>query len=164
MKCGSPMGVHIIENKPREFCPICNWIYYPQLKVTAGVLVEAESKILLIQRAKEPWRGLWYLPAGYVENDESPRDAAEREGFEETGFSLRIDCLRDIYYYDDDPRGNGILILYSASILGGEINENEEAMSIKFYKPSELEKLKLAGKAHKRAIADWLKISKEKSI
>lgn len=117
----------------REVCPVCQWIFYPQLKVTASVLVVREGKILLVQRAKEPWKGYWYLPAGYVENDETPRMAAEREAEEETGFSIISKDLIDTYFYDDDPRGNGLLILYSGTISSGEIRNNAEAMAIEFF-------------------------------
>ena len=154
--CGTPLLIEYFENREREVCPTCQWVYYPQLKVTAGVLVEKNQKILLVQREIEPWKGLWYLPAGYVENDEAPIDAAEREANEETGLCIKTKKLINVYFYEDDPRGNGLLVLYEGEIIGGEIDKNHEAQAVKFFSSDEIRKLYLAGGSHDRAIQDWL--------
>jgi hypothetical protein len=38
----------------------------------------ADGRLLLLQRSRDPWRGAWNLPAGYVEADEDPARAAGR--------------------------------------------------------------------------------------
>jgi len=87
--CGKMLQPILIEARMRQKCNDCGWIYYPQLKVTAGVMVEAEGRILLVQRGNDPWKNHWYLPAGYVEDDESPRHTAEREAFEKLVMKLK---------------------------------------------------------------------------
>jgi ADP-ribose pyrophosphatase YjhB (NUDIX family) len=144
-----------IEGREREVCQQCGWIKYDQLKVTAGVLVERDKKVLLVKRAIQPWRGYWYLPAGFVENDESPREAAEREGFEETNLKISTKELIDVYYYNDDPRGNGLLILYSGIIISGTVNLTPEVQEINFFSRDEIQFLELAGGSHNLAILDW---------
>jgi ADP-ribose pyrophosphatase YjhB (NUDIX family) len=57
--------------------------------------------MLLCRRAIEPRRGLWALPAGFVEDHESLEQAASRETLEETGVDI-------------DP---GLLLLYSVLSL-----------------------------------------------
>jgi ADP-ribose pyrophosphatase YjhB (NUDIX family) len=156
LNCGHRLETQIIENRERDVCPVCGRINYVQLKVTAGMLVVQASKLLLVQRAIEPWKGYWYLPAGYVENDETPIHAAEREAQEETGLEINAENLEDIYFYNDDPRGNGLLILYSGRVAGGKIKINSEAEEIRFFYPDEINSLKLAGGSHNIAIRDWL--------
>jgi 8-oxo-dGTP diphosphatase len=156
LKCGHLLEQKIIEKYERDICPVCGWIYYIQLKVTAGMRVVQDTKLLLVQRAIEPWKGYWYLPAGYVEYDESPIQAAEREAREETGLEIKTDNLEGVFFYDDDPRGNGLLILYSGRPIGGKIKINSEAEAICFFSPLEIKSLKLAGGSHNIAIHDWL--------
>lgn len=153
--CGAKLSQRSIESRDREVCQKCGWIKYDQLKVTAGVLVERDHKILLVKRAIEPWRGYWYLPAGFVEDNESPRDAAEREGFEETNLKISVTRLIDVYYYTDDPRGNGLLILYSGIITSGTKKITPEVQAINFFSQQEIQSLKLAGGSHNLAILEW---------
>lgn len=154
--CGSVLHKKMIESRERDECPICGWVYYPQLKVTAGVVVEKEGKILLVKRNMDPWKSCWYLPAGFVENDESPHDAAEREAHEETGLEIMAGKLIDVVFYNDDPRGNGIVILYEGIIKGGSIKKNSEALDIQFISKNKVKYLNLAGGSHNVFILKWL--------
>jgi len=156
ISCGSKLSLKRIEGREREICLNCGWIKYDQLKVTAGMLVEKNGKILLVRRAIQPWKGFWYLPAGFVESDEHPKKAAEREGFEETNLKIEAKELVNVYFYDDDPRGNGLLILYSGIILAGEIKPGPEALEINFFATDEINSMKLAGGSHNLAIQEWI--------
>lgn len=153
--CGAELELKWLEERAREVCPRCGWVHYPQLKVSAAALVESHGKLLLVQRAEEPWKGCWYLPAGYVETDESPMAAAEREAFEETGLRVAVTNLFNIYYFDDDPRGNGILIVYRCEIIGGTLAGNAEVMMCGYFSPEDLPE-PLTGAGHLHAVHDWL--------
>ena len=49
------------------------------------ILNKEASKILTLLRTKNPYQGLYNLPGGKIEADESPLESAYRELFEETG-------------------------------------------------------------------------------
>ncbi len=53
-------------------------------KIGALAVVLHQEHVLLVQRSKEPDRGLWGFPGGHVEWGETVLQAAERELFEET--------------------------------------------------------------------------------
>lgn len=55
-----------------------------------AVVHDRGGRLLLIQRGREPGRGLWSLPGGRVEPGESEHDAIEREMAEETGLRVRV--------------------------------------------------------------------------
>ncbi len=154
--CGSPMARRYLPHEEREraVCPRCGWVYYPQLKIAAGVLIEQNGRLLLARRAHEPCRGAWNLPAGFVEADEPPEAAAAREAQEETGLEVRIVGLLDARFYDDDPRGNGLLLLYRAEIIGGALHPTTEADALRFFAPHEIPTL-LAHGAHDQVIRAW---------
>ena len=55
------------------------------MKKYAGVLVRFDNKCLLCKRSTgQPMGGEWSIPAGHLEENESPRDGARREFYEET--------------------------------------------------------------------------------
>ncbi len=62
---------------------------YPRAALTVDCVVfgfdESELKVLLIQRALDPFKGKWALPGGFVRVDETLDAAARRELAEETG-------------------------------------------------------------------------------
>ena len=58
--------------------------------VVAGVVVEKDSKYLLVQEKKELVYGLWNLPAGKVDEGETVEEAAVREAKEEVGYKVRL--------------------------------------------------------------------------
>ncbi len=149
-----PLTIQILDHHERETCPQCGWIYYPHLKLGAGVLLEQQGRILLVQRKNEPWKGNWYLPAGYVEVNESPAQAAIREAREETGLEVQVDRLLDALFFTDDPRGNGLLILYRGKITGGSLRSSPETGKPQFFAPEEIPN-NLAGGCHDLAIRAW---------
>ena len=60
------------------------------------------SKVLFCIRAKEPYKGMFNLVGGKVEEGESNDDAAYRELFEETGISnndIELDHFMDLNYF-----------------------------------------------------------------
>jgi len=124
------------------------------LKVGAGTVVEKDGNLLLVRRDHDPWKGCWCLPAGYLEVDEKPRAGAERETFEETGLVVQTGRLLEVYFFADDPRGNGLLILYAAEILSGELRGSPEGREVAFFAPQDLPS-QLAGGQHDRAIQLW---------
>ena len=96
------------------------------------------------------------MPAGYVEVDELPALAAERETSEESGLSVKAERLMGAYFYDDDPRGNGVVILYKGRILDGKLSASSETLAARFFIPQELKGLPLAGMSAEASIQDWL--------
>jgi ADP-ribose pyrophosphatase YjhB (NUDIX family) len=152
--CGAALKVRTFEQKQRSFCPLCRQVHYAQLKVGAGALIERDGELLLIRRTHHPFRGCWNLPAGYAEADEAPLETVVREAYEETGLHVEPGDLVDVYYFDDDPRGNGVLIVYECRAVGGSLGATREGATPTFFGASDVPK-GLAGGGHDRAIRAW---------
>ena len=155
MQCGTQMQPGEIEGRLREQCPNCGWIYYQQLKVGSAVLIENnEGKLLLARRGHEPWKGYCNIPAGYVEVNETPEQAAIRETQEETGLEIAIEKLVGTYFFDDDPRGNGLLLVFSANIIGGKLTETLESTQFEYFNRADLPET-ICGAGHDKIVEAW---------
>jgi 8-oxo-dGTP diphosphatase len=97
-RCGSAVLYEEKFGKLRPVCPQCGWIHFVDPKVAAAVLLEQDGHVLLVRRVNEPFRGLWTLPAGFVNGGEDPAEAAARECLEETGLHVRVMRVFDIVY------------------------------------------------------------------
>ncbi len=95
--------------------------HYPRPAVTADVVVLTanvfERKVLLIQRAREPFMGMWALPGGFVDENEDVDDAAARELKEETGLEgINLEQIGAFGKPFRDPRGHTISIGFKAVV------------------------------------------------
>src|SRR5438874_6322421 len=94
---------------------------YPRAALTVDCVVfgfdEGELKVLLIERALEPFKGKWALPGGFVRVDETLDEAARRELEEEAG--LRNVFLEQLYTFGAvhrDPRERVVSVAYYALV------------------------------------------------
>jgi 8-oxo-dGTP diphosphatase len=145
-----------MDAQDRLACSNCGWIYYPQLKVGAGVLIEQEGRLLLIRRTTPPFKGTWNLPAGFAEPNESPIETARREALEEVGLTVEVGDLHGAFYFNDDPRGSGILLVYSGKSNNQEPSPSSEGVDPTFFSRDEIPS-ELSGGGHDQAIGLWMK-------
>jgi len=132
-RCGNSISHETRFGKVRPVCPQCGWIYFANPKVAAAVLVEQNDRVLLIRRANNPFRGLWTLPAGFVDAEEDPARAAERECLEETGLSVRVTGVMDVIAGLEHPRGANMIIFYRAELLSGQLTARDDADQAAFF-------------------------------
>jgi len=112
--------------------------------------------VLLARRKFEPWKGLWYIPSGFVEYGDDVEDTARREVLEETRLMVELGPLFGAYSYFDDPRQHGIIILYRATIVGGTLEAGDDASEVAFFAASALPPVEQTAFAtHRRALREW---------
>jgi 8-oxo-dGTP diphosphatase len=153
--CGSPYPASLLpDEEGARKCPACGSAHYIQLKVGAATIVEQDGRILLLKRTDDPFKGAWGLPAGYVRWNEPPETAAVRETEEECGLVVKIDALMGVYFFDDDPRGNGILVAYRCHPVSGSPRPTPEASDVGYFSPDSLPN-PLVGSGQDQAIVAW---------
>ncbi len=119
-----------------------------------GVLIK-NKKVLLIKRKKEPFKGKWALPGGFVEYGERVEDAIIREFEEEVGMKAKIKKLIGVYSDPDrDPRGHVISIVFWLE-AEGEPKAGDDAMEAKFFNLNDLPPLAFD---HKKILCDIKKM------
>jgi 8-oxo-dGTP diphosphatase len=113
--------------------------------VVFGLDLEVEDlKILLIQRRGEPFAGMWALPGGFVDMDETLEASAKRELQEETGIARLY--LEQLYTFGDpgrDPRDRVITVAYYALVKLSDhtIKADSDAKDVAWFAVSDLPKL-----------------------
>jgi 8-oxo-dGTP diphosphatase len=117
----------------RPVCPACGWINFSDPKVAVEILVEQDNQVLLVRRLNEPGLGLWSLPGGYMDADEDPAQAAERECREETGLEVQATRLLDVFSDREYPNSADLVIAYAARIMGGSLRAGDDAGEAAFF-------------------------------
>ncbi|MBI2578803.1 MAG: NUDIX domain-containing protein [Candidatus Aenigmarchaeota archaeon] len=133
MKCGG----RVKKSKGKFVCVECGYVMYKNPKpTTAGVIMKG-NKIMLVRRNKEPYKGWWDLPGGFLDEKETPERCMIREAKEETGLVVKpvkfLGFKNDEY---DDQRVLGCFFL--CKILGGKEKAGDDASEIRWFHKSSL--------------------------
>ena len=115
------------DNRERLVCPDCGFVSYDNPKVVVGSVALWQGKILLCRRAIPPRTGLWTLPAGYLELNETAEAGAAREAWEEARARISIDGLLALY---NIPRISQIQLIYRARLTAPDIAAGEESLEV----------------------------------
>jgi ADP-ribose pyrophosphatase YjhB (NUDIX family)/GNAT superfamily N-acetyltransferase len=147
------MERRIVDDREREVCPACNFIFYRNPVPAVGVVVALDGKVVMVRRRYEPRAGCWALPAGFMELGESAEEAAIRECHEETGLLVRVDHLLGVYSFGEG-QSTGLLIIYAATATGGELIAADDATEAGIFEPEALPS-PIAFRSHLQAIDRW---------
>ena len=132
--CGTELDEIEEGGKVRMKCGECGFIQYLNPSPAAGILVrDDEGRVLLVRRKFEPFKGLWTMPAGFIEYGEEVSETAVRELEEETGLIIEIDSTHAVETCRDDPRGDTVLVMYEGHVKGGKLEAGDDAEEVDFF-------------------------------
>jgi ADP-ribose pyrophosphatase YjhB (NUDIX family) len=155
-RCGQKLefGPVVGEERERLACPNCGFIFYvnPRLVVTT-LPIDEEGRVMLIKRGIEPGLGMWAQPGGFLEIDETVREAAVRETLEETG--LAVEPVSIVGLYSRVPAAV-VVVAFLARIVGGEARVTREALETRAFAPEEIPWSEIAFETSIRALRDWV--------
>ncbi len=95
--------------------------------LTADIVIVHDGGVVLVRRGREPYKGFWAIPGGFVEYGESVEEAAVREAKEETGLDVHL--LKLVGVYSDpsrDPRGHTVSVAFLA-VGRGNLKAGDDA-------------------------------------
>jgi ADP-ribose pyrophosphatase YjhB (NUDIX family) len=130
--CGDPVSRRVPEgdDRPRYICDSCSTIHYENPKIVAGCIPAWEGQVLLCRRAIEPRRGLWTLPAGFMENGETTSQAAERETLEEACARVRIEALYALFNL---PHIDQVYMIFRAQLRDTDFRPGAESLEVALF-------------------------------
>ncbi len=140
---------------------------YPRPMLTADMMIFypgiiEPSQILLIQRKHDPFAGMWALPGGFNEMDETLEETARRELLEETGLEIaNMRQFKTVSTPGRDPRGRTVTTVF-VGIAGTEdlhrAIAGDDAGALRFFELTDLPPLAFD---HAEILSDFLKSKRE---
>jgi len=140
-ECAAPVELKIPVDDTRErfVCTACGTIHYQNPKLVVGSIPvwehNGELKILLCKRAIEPRLGFWTLPAGFMENNETSAQAAQRETVEESGANIE---LHDLFSIINVPHVHQVHLFYRATLLDLNYAAGIESLDVRMFAENDI--------------------------
>ena len=155
-RCGAPLADRIKFGRMRRVCRYCGFIHFADPKVAVAALVSDGGRVLLVRRAAVPRIGFWALPAGYMDADELPEEAVVREVVEETGLTIRVLGLYGVAPLAGWAERRGILLLYAAEPVTGEIAAADDVSEVAWFTQEEILWDELAFESTAQFLREWI--------
>src|SRR3989338_5027867 len=136
-------------------CELCN---FKNPKATVTAIIIKDNKILLLKRNQEPFKGMWDLPGGFMQEKETPKEALIREMKEELALDIVnitfIKILPGTYYWkDQEVPVSGHFYLTE---LNGDITLDEENSEYQFVSLKDINLSDIAFDSNQKMVG-WLK-------
>jgi ADP-ribose pyrophosphatase YjhB (NUDIX family) len=114
------------------------------LSIGAGAVVVHDNRVLLVRNIRGVTKARYLLPAGRVNPNELPDQAAARETFEETSLRVEIDGLMGVRIWVMDDGEHNYFFMFRARLLSpiSELKPNlDEIDDARFFSKEELDAL-----------------------
>jgi ADP-ribose pyrophosphatase YjhB (NUDIX family) len=119
---------------------------YATPKVDVRGVVFRDDAILLVKERED---GGWTLPAGWADVNESPREAVDREVFEESGYRVQATKLLALFDRAKHPHWPPFpfhiyKVFILCDLMGGDPAASNETEAVGFFRESEIPELSIA--------------------
>ncbi|MEM1111452.1 MAG: NUDIX domain-containing protein [Pseudomonadota bacterium] len=104
--------------------------------IVVTCFVACGDRLLWVQRAHDPKRGLWAIPGGYLEQEETLAQGAARELYEEAGVRISPDDL-SLYMTGTITFINQIYVAFRARVDSEDFLAGPESLACGFFSRNE---------------------------
>ena len=132
-------------------CTACGERYWANSIPGVQGILERDGRVLLARRAREPRRGSWDLPGGFLDEEETPEDGLRREFREETGLEVELVSFAGIAIEPYDAKW-----VFSVTWVvrgAGEPRPADDVDELRWFAPGELPAMAFPGQD--RVLAEW---------
>jgi ADP-ribose pyrophosphatase YjhB (NUDIX family) len=135
--CGTKVNyvVPADDSRERAVCPHCATIHYENPLVVVGTVPVWHDEVLLCRRAIEPRHGLWTLPAGFMELNETTAEGALRETVEEAGAKVELQGLFTVL---NVARISQVHLFYLARMRDTSLAPGPETLEARLFREDEI--------------------------
>jgi 8-oxo-dGTP diphosphatase len=135
-------------------CPKCGR-YINRPAVVDGIILNKDYEILLIKRGRDPFKGEYAIPGGFIDWNETAKEAVVREIKEET--NLEVEVVDFLNYYDSikrDKKRRTISLVFICRITGdiNNVKAGDDAAEHGWFKVDNLPELAFD---HEKIINDF---------
>jgi ADP-ribose pyrophosphatase YjhB (NUDIX family) len=123
------------DNRERAVCTVCETVHYENPLNVVGTVPVWEGRVLLCLRNIEPRKGLWTLPAGFMELGETTEEGARRETIEEAGAEIELEPLFTVL---NVPHVSQLHLYYRARMLSDRLDPGPETMEARLFGEHEI--------------------------
>ena len=158
--CNNSLRIEFLEGRKRQVCKNCGQVYYENPLPVASVIVSNDDhELLLVKRAREPFKDMWCFPIGFAETGESIEHAAIRELREEGGIDGKIVQLIDVDSHINSFYGELLIVTFEGEKLGGNECAGDDASDWGYFPAMNLPKL--AFDSQEKALKKFLEIKND---
>jgi ADP-ribose pyrophosphatase YjhB (NUDIX family) len=142
-------------------CPGCDFLYYfnPAIAV-AAFIADADQRVLFIRRAKDPAKGQWAIPGGFIDAGETAEEACRREVREEVNLeltSLEFLCSEpNEYFFHDVTYPVLDLFFVARTPAGHQAAAHDEVASVSWLEPGAVNPAEIAFPSMRAALQRYL--------
>jgi 8-oxo-dGTP diphosphatase len=121
---------------------------YPRPALTVDAVVFRKNhgllEVLLIRRKHNPFKGMWALPGGFIDMEETVEEAVVRELEEET--HLKVEELQQLHTFsalNRDPRGRTVSVTFFGVVDSdqSQVSGGDDASDAKWFPLARLPQL-----------------------
>ena len=153
-RCAGAIERRRVDLLDRDVCPACGTVFYDNPLPVVSAVIGEQRRVLLVHRAREPHAGMWCLPSGFVELDETVEEAVVRETAEEAGVKGEVVRLLDTGSHRNEFYGDLIWVTFEVRRVGGEVRPGDDADDARFFPLDGLPPL--AFPSNERAVARYI--------
>jgi len=150
--CRAVMNLQEDDGRKRPTCSVCGYIQYLNPAPAAAVIIRRGNRVCLVRRKFAPRQGMWTLPAGFMEYDETIQETAVREAAEETNLTVAVTELFAVYTGLLPPDLPVVLTVFRVEELAGELRAGDDAAAVGFFDLDQLPG-EIAFGSHRKVLA-----------
>jgi len=123
---------------------------YPDRPIVGvGAVIVDAGRVVLVRRDREPLKGEWSIPGGVLELGETLREGTAREALEETGLTIEVGEVLEVFDRivrdsDGGTRFHYVLVDFLCRRVAGELRSGSDAAEARWVSAGELERFALS--------------------